>query len=78
MAALGMARFGLAWPGLSCSGLAQLGLDGPLALSTAGDAAAGLPFGLDIVTLQNGVLIYLGLSSLAFVLVWLVGYLRSR
>ncbi|MFM7238648.1 MAG: 5'-phosphoribosylglycinamide transformylase [Cyanobium sp.] len=78
MAALGMAGFGLAWPGLACSGLAQLGLDGPLALSTAGDAAAGLPFGLDIVTLQNGVLIYLGLSSLAFVLVWLVGYLRSR
>ena len=73
MAALGMAGFGLAWPGL-----AQLGLDGPLALSTASDAAAGLPFGLDIVTLQNGVLIYLGLSSLAFVLVWLVGYLRSR
>jgi hypothetical protein len=73
MAALGMAGFGLAWPGL-----AQLGLDGPLALSTASDAAAGLPFGLDIATLQNGVLIYLGLSSLAFVLVWLVGYLRSR
>jgi hypothetical protein len=64
MAALGMAGFGLAWSGL--------------ALSTAGDAAAGLPFGLDIATLQNGVLIYLGLSSLAFVLVWLVGYLRSR
>jgi hypothetical protein len=53
-------------------------MNGPLALSTASDAAAGLPFGLDIATLQNGVLIYLALSSLAFVLVWLVGYLRSR
>ena len=53
-------------------------MDGPLALRTAADAAAGLPFGLDIATLQNGVLIYLGLSSLAFVLVWLVGFLRSR
>ncbi|MFM7648700.1 MAG: cytochrome B6 [Cyanobium sp.] len=68
-----MAAFGLA-----ALRLAAPGLDGPLALSTAADAAAGLPFGLDIATLQNGVLIYLGLSSLAFVLVWLVGFLRSR
>ena len=73
MAALGMAGFGLAR-----SGLAQLGLDGPLALSTASDAADGLLFGWDIATLQNGALVYLGLSSLAFVLVWLVGFLRSR
>jgi hypothetical protein len=58
--------------------MAVHGMNGPLALSTASDAAAGLPFGLDIATLQNGVLIYLALSSLAFVLVWLVGYLRSR
>lgn len=51
----------------------------PLALSTAGDAAEGLlPFGLDIATLQRGTLVYLGLSSLAFVLVWLNGYLRRR
>jgi NADH:ubiquinone oxidoreductase subunit H len=49
-----------------------------LALSTAGDAAANLPFGLDIATLQTSVLLYLGLSSLAFVVVWVVGYLRSR
>ncbi len=49
-----------------------------LALSTAGDAAEGLPFGLDIASLQTYVLLYLGLSSLAFVLVWVVGYLRSR
>jgi hypothetical protein len=49
-----------------------------LALRTAGDAAAGLPFGLDIDTLQTYVLLYLGLSSLVFVLVWVVGYVRSR
>jgi hypothetical protein len=48
----------------------------PLALRTAGDAASGLPFGPDIATLQRWTLIYLGVSSLAFVLVWLVGYLR--
>jgi hypothetical protein len=63
---------------MAALGLAALGMDGTLALSTAADAAAGLPFGLDIATLQNAVLIYLGLSSLAFVLVWLVGFLRSR
>ena len=49
-----------------------------MAFSTAGDAAGSLPFGWDIATLQRGALIYLGVSSLAFVLVWLVGYLRSR
>ncbi|MEO1002129.1 MAG: cytochrome B6 [Cyanobacteria bacterium J06638_7] len=57
------------------------GLQSParlLGLSTAGEAAAGLPFGLDIATLQNWVLLYLGLSSLAFVVVWVLGYLRSR
>jgi hypothetical protein len=63
--------------------MAGLGIGGLLALltaalSTASDAADGLLFGWDIATLQNGALIYLGLSSLAFVLVWLVGYLRSR
>jgi hypothetical protein len=68
----------MAGHGMAVHGAAVQGMNGPLALSTAGDAAAGLPFGLDIATLQNGVLIYLALSSLAFVLVWLVGYLRSR
>jgi hypothetical protein len=58
--------------------MAGLGRVGPVGLSTARDAADGLLFGWDIATLQNGVLIYLGVSSLAFVLVWLVGYLRSR
>jgi len=48
----------------------------PLAFRTAGDAADGLPFGWDITTLQQGTLLYLGLSSLAFVVVWVVGYLR--
>jgi hypothetical protein len=46
------------------------------AFSTAGDAANGLLFGWDIATLQQWALIYLGLSSLAFVVVWVVGYLR--
>jgi hypothetical protein len=50
----------------------------PFAFTTARDAADGLLFGWDIATLQNSALIYLGLSSLAFVLVWVVGYLRSR
>jgi hypothetical protein len=47
-----------------------------LAFSTAGDVANGLPFGWDIAGLQKGVLIYVGLSSLAFVVVWVVGFLR--
>ena len=47
-----------------------------LAYSTAGDAADGLLFGMDIADFQRWALIYLGVSSLAFVLVWLVGYLR--
>jgi len=51
-------------------------LDLPLGFSTAGDAANGLLFGWDIATLQKWALIYLGLSSLAFVVVWVVGYLR--
>jgi hypothetical protein len=62
-------------------GLMDQGLFAPgrlLALRTAGDAAEGLPFGLDIDTLQTYVLLYLGLSSLIFVLVWVVGYVRSR
>jgi len=47
-----------------------------LAFSTAGDVANGLPFGWDVAGLQRGVLIYLGISSLAFVLVWGLGLLR--
>ena len=50
----------------------------PLAFSTAGDAADGLLFGADIASFQQWALIYLGASSLAFVVVWVVGYLRSR
>ena len=49
----------------------------PLALQTAGEAASGaLPFGLEMASLQQWTLIYLGLSSLAFVVVWVIGYLR--
>ena len=47
------------------------------AFTAVGDAADGmLPFGWDVAGLQKWTLIYLGVSSLAFVLVWLVGYLR--
>lgn len=48
------------------------------ALSTAGDAADGLLFGWEIASLQKWALIYLGVSSLAFVIVWVVGALRTR
>ena len=48
------------------------------AFTTAGDAADGLLFGWEIATIQKWVLIYLGLSSLAFVLVWLIGALRTK
>ncbi|MEB3202937.1 MAG: cytochrome B6 [Synechococcus sp.] len=48
----------------------------PLGFSTAGDAANGLLFGWDMAMFQKWALVYLGLSSLAFVVVWLVGYLR--
>ncbi len=50
-----------------------------LAFQTAGDVVDGFSlFGFDIAALQKGTLIYLGLSSLAFVVVWVVGYLRRR
>jgi hypothetical protein len=49
------------------------------AFQTAGDVVDGFRlFGFDIADLQRGTLLYLGLSSLAFVLVWVVGYLRRR
>lgn len=49
----------------------------PLALQTAGDADNGLLiFGLDMAGLQKWTLVYLGVSSLAFVLVWVIGFLR--
>ncbi|MGC6482982.1 MAG: cytochrome B6 [Synechococcus sp.] len=48
------------------------------AFSTAGDAANGLMFGWEIATLQKWALIYLGVSSLAFVVVWIVGAMRRQ
>ena len=48
----------------------------PFAYATAGDAADGLLNGMSIEDLQRWTLIYLGISVLAFVLVWLIGYLR--
>ena len=49
-----------------------------VAFTTAGDAADGLIFGWEIATVQKWTLIYLGVSILAFVLVWLVGALRTK
>jgi len=49
-----------------------------MGFSTAGDAADGLLFGWEIATVQKWALIYLGLSLLAFVVVWLVGAFRTR
>lgn len=58
---------------LSLSGFQLL----PLAFQTAGDANEGLLiFGMDIGSLQQWTLIYLAISSLAFVLVWVIGFLR--
>ena len=49
-----------------------------IAFTTAGDAADGLIFGWEIATVQKWALIYLGVSILAFVVVWLVGALRTK
>ena len=48
------------------------------AFSTAGDAANGLLFGWDIATVQKWALIYLGVSSLAFLVVWILGAIRRQ
>lgn len=47
-----------------------------LAFQTAGDASESLPFGLSMAGLERWALVYLALSSLVFVVVWVVGYLR--
>ena len=49
-----------------------------VAFTTAGDAADGLIFGWEIATVQKWALIYLGVSILAFVVVWLIGALRTK
>ena len=49
-----------------------------IGFTTAGDAADGLLFGWEIATVQKWALIYLGISLLAFVVVWLVGAFRTR
>ena len=56
--------------------IALLPLRMPLGLSTAGEASEALPFSLSMGELQTWTLVYLGLSSLAFVVVWVLGYLR--
>jgi hypothetical protein len=48
----------------------------PVAFQTAGDASESLPFGLSMAGLERWALVYLALSSLVFVVVWVVGYLR--
>ena len=73
-----MAGNDLAW-GLDMDGRAAVvgfGFQSLLGFSTAGDAANGLLFGWDIADMQKWALIYLGLSSMAFVVVWVVGYFR--
>ncbi len=47
-----------------------------LAFQTAGEASQAMPFGLTLDGLERWALLYLGLSSLVFVAVWVVGYLR--
>jgi hypothetical protein len=47
-----------------------------LAFQTTGDAGQALPLGLTMDGLERWALVYLGLSSLVFVAVWVVGYLR--
>ncbi|GCE64833.1 cytochrome B6 [cyanobiont of Ornithocercus magnificus] len=49
-----------------------------LGFSTTGDIDNDLLLGLDIVSLQKWVVLYLVISVLAFALVWLVGTLRQR
>ena len=56
--------------------IALLPLRMPLGLSTAGEASEALPFGLSMGELQTWTLGYLGLSSLACGVVWVLGYLR--
>ncbi|MEB3240427.1 MAG: cytochrome B6 [Synechococcus sp.] len=53
-------------------------IDEPMQLfgyATVGDPGP-MPFGLNLAGLQNGVLVYLVLSGLVFVIIWIVGYLR--
>ena len=45
------------------------------AYATAGDPGA-LPFGLDLAGLQNSVLVYLALSGVVFIIIWVVGFLK--
>ncbi|MDA0291816.1 MAG: cytochrome B6 [Cyanobacteria bacterium] len=44
-----------------------------IAYATTGEPGA-LPFGLDMVNLQNSALIYLGLSGLVFIIIWILGF----
>lgn len=47
-----------------------------IAYATTGDPGA-LPFGLDMVNLQNSALLYLGLSGLVFIIIWILGFRKG-
>ncbi|MBJ7363349.1 MAG: cytochrome B6 [Synechococcus sp. SupBloom_Metag_053] len=50
-----------------------MGFASLIAYATTGDPGA-LPFGLDMVNLQNSALLYLGLSGLVFIIIWILGF----
>ncbi|MCP9940622.1 cytochrome B6 [Synechococcus sp. Cruz CV12-2-Slac-r] len=54
----------------------ETGFTSLIAYATAGDPGA-LPFGLDMVNLQNSALLYLGLSGLVFIIIWILGFRKG-
>ena len=54
----------------------EMGFTSLIAYATAGDPGA-LPFGLDMVNLQNSALLYLGLSGLGFIIIWILGFRKG-
>ena len=54
----------------------EMGFTSLIAYATAGDPGA-LPFGLEMVNLQNSALLYLGLSGLVFIIIWILGFRKG-
>ena len=54
----------------------EMGFTSLIAYATAGEPGA-LPFGLDMVNLQNSALLYLGLSGLVFIIIWILGFRKG-
>lgn len=54
----------------------EMGFTSLIAYATAGDPGA-LPFGLDMGNLQNSALLYLGLSGLVFIIIWILGFRKG-